>query len=71
MNEIEDILLLALRPIIAVANTFHEKSKTSPDALPHSKQLIDALGLTSQAIFKINMLRVSFINVFISFSAVP
>lgn len=59
MKEVEDILLLALRPLIKMANVWHERSRTDGEFLAASQSLIDALGLTSQAVHRVNMIRVS------------
>ena len=43
MKELEDILLLALRPLIKMANVWHERSRTAGENLAASQSLIDAL----------------------------
>ena len=52
-------MLLALRPLMEVANERHEGSKTNEEMAPFSKKLIDAIGLTSQAVYKLNVICVS------------
>ena len=58
MKELEDILLLAIRPLMEVTNVFHERSMSDVSVKPDSQMLVDSLGLVSQVIYKVNMLRV-------------
>ena len=58
MKELEDILLLAIRPLMKVTNVFHERSMSDVSVKPDSQMLVDSLGLVSQVIYKVNMLRV-------------
>ena len=58
MKELEDILLLAIRPLMKVTNVFHERSMSDVSVKPDSQMLVNSLGLVSQVIYKVNMLRV-------------
>ena len=58
MKELEDILLLAIRPLMKVTNAFHERSMSDVSVKPDSQMLVDSLGLVSQVIYKVFILEV-------------
>lgn len=59
MREVEELCLLALRPLLEVTDEMHIKSGQDSDVLPMAKKLIDATSIISQAIYKTNIIRVS------------
>ena len=50
---------MALRPLIEVINEVHTQSKSDGSKAEMASKLVDAVGLISQGIYKINVLRVS------------
>ena len=59
LADIEQLSLLALRPLVEVTDCVHNLSRTDAEHLPMATKLIDAACLLSQSVYKLNALRVS------------
>lgn len=68
MRTLEDSMLLALRPLVEVADKMHLKSREDDSLAEDAGKLVDAVSLMSQAVFKTNAMRVSRFVCYISYS---
>ena len=58
LKELEEFALLALRPLIGVTNDFHNRARTDGTWNDTASNLVDAVCVMAQVVYKVNMIRV-------------